>query len=510
MPSLMPNRRSLAGASQSAAGNRRSRLVKALVCSGFMLSALLGTLSAEAAQKVHVVVSGQRLGSIAKRYNVSIEDICRANGISRRDPIKPGQKLIIVTPGEDSAPPAASPQPSSPAPATPKTTAPSTAAKSTPATTKTTRAVGAPKTHIVQQGQTLGGIARRYGVEIDALCRASGITRRTRLKIGQRLVVPNPGDVDGEQARNYRVNGTLDRLTASRGGTRSAPRNYARAPSQRGYVTLVRYDRTWKGQLAGPRTGKLLPKARATISGLLGASGSGPQMDPRLIQLLVKVSYHFGGRPVRVVSGMRDNSYFHDSKHPLGRALDFSIYGVPNEVVRDYCRTLGNVGVGYYPNSSFVHLDVRDRPTYWVDYAGPGEPPRSTPWAVARRPAPVATPSVASTEPAADAGASAVPTVDRALAPAGAATTAGTVQPSTVTASTAATTATTTPSAPPAGTPTASTSTAGTTPANAGTPSTTTKQPAAKSSKPSSAPARSPLGAGGAAPAETPPPAQAE
>ena len=32
------------------------------------------------------------------------------------------------------------------------------------------------------------------------------------------------------------------------------------------------------------------------------------------------------------------------------------------------------VGVGYYPNSSFVHLDVRkDRSAFWIDYSGPGE-----------------------------------------------------------------------------------------------------------------------------------------
>jgi len=47
-------------------------------------------------------------------------------------------------------------------------------------------------------------------------------------------------------------------------------------------------------------------------------------------------------------------------------------------VVRDYLRTLPGVGVGYYPNSSFLHLDVRGRSTHWVDYAGPGEAPRKT------------------------------------------------------------------------------------------------------------------------------------
>ena len=43
--------------------------------------------------------------------------------------------------------------------------------------------------------------------------------------------------------------------------------------------------------------------------------------------------------------------------------------------LRDYFRrTFQHVGVGYYPNSSFVHLDVRDGPSaFWIDYSGPGQ-----------------------------------------------------------------------------------------------------------------------------------------
>jgi hypothetical protein len=64
------------------------------------------------------------------------------------------------------------------------------------------------------------------------------------------------------------------------------------------------------------------------------------------------------------------------SNHNVGKAIDFRVAGVPNEVLRDYCRTLKNVGVGYYPNSTFVHLDARATPTFWIDYSRPGEPPR--------------------------------------------------------------------------------------------------------------------------------------
>jgi len=37
--------------------------------------------------------------------------------------------------------------------------------------------------------------------------------------------------------------------------------------------------------------------------------------------------------------------------------------------------TLSKVGVGYYPRGSFVHVDVRSKAVYWVDWSRPGEPP---------------------------------------------------------------------------------------------------------------------------------------
>jgi uncharacterized protein YcbK (DUF882 family) len=109
------------------------------------------------------------------------------------------------------------------------------------------------------------------------------------------------------------------------------------------------------------------------------SSGLSHTPDPRLISLLTAVSDHFGSRPLQVVSGFRPYSpaqHTPHSNHNIGRAIDFRVVGVPNEVVRDYCRKFKNVGVGYYPNSSFVHLDVRESPSYWVDYSKPGEAPR--------------------------------------------------------------------------------------------------------------------------------------
>lgn len=47
--------------------------------------------------------------------------------------------------------------------------------------------------HIVRRGETLSGIARRYGVSVQALAAANGIRNINRILIGQRLVIPGRG-----------------------------------------------------------------------------------------------------------------------------------------------------------------------------------------------------------------------------------------------------------------------------------------------------------------------------
>lgn len=49
------------------------------------------------------------------------------------------------------------------------------------------------RVHRVVQGDTLGALARRYGVSVGALVTANGFPNdRVRLRLGQRLVVPGP------------------------------------------------------------------------------------------------------------------------------------------------------------------------------------------------------------------------------------------------------------------------------------------------------------------------------
>lgn len=104
-------------------------------------------------------------------------------------------------------------------------------------------------------------------------------------------------------------------------------------------------------------------------------------LHPRLLQLLQSIVEHFPGRPIEIVSGYRPGTSA--SRHAHARALDLRLVGVRHEALRDFARRLPGAGVGFYPNSVFIHLDVRDDDegnAFWTDYSGPGETPRYGHW----------------------------------------------------------------------------------------------------------------------------------
>lgn len=49
------------------------------------------------------------------------------------------------------------------------------------------------RTHVVQRGQTLSGIAQRYATTVTALCRANHIAPNSVIRPGQTLVIPSKG-----------------------------------------------------------------------------------------------------------------------------------------------------------------------------------------------------------------------------------------------------------------------------------------------------------------------------
>jgi uncharacterized protein YcbK (DUF882 family) len=161
-------------------------------------------------------------------------------------------------------------------------------------------------------------------------------------------------------------------------GAPAAGKAEPHARAERDVVSAVRKGESYRIRVKDSH-GKIPPAALKSFERLMRQGEASHPPDPRLVALIGVVSNHFGGRILEVISGYRAYTpmqYTPHSNHNYGKALDFRVRGVPNTDLRDFCRTLRDAGCGYYPNSTFVHLDVRDTKAYWVDLSSPGEAPR--------------------------------------------------------------------------------------------------------------------------------------
>lgn len=118
-----------------------------------------------------------------------------------------------------------------------------------------------------------------------------------------------------------------------------------------------------------------LARARAALA---ARSGATHDVHPRLLEILYRAVLHFRAPYVHVISGYRDSAR-PTSRHAQGRAIDFVLPGVSDRRLAAWLRPQGFVGVGIYPTSGFVHLDVRARSYFWRDASGPGQPNRERP-----------------------------------------------------------------------------------------------------------------------------------
>jgi uncharacterized protein YcbK (DUF882 family) len=117
-------------------------------------------------------------------------------------------------------------------------------------------------------------------------------------------------------------------------------------------------------------------KARRTLTRFLGdwRTGKTKAIPKQLLWHLYRIGYHFDA-PLEIVSAYRHNER-KSSRHKKAEAIDIRIEGVDSKVLWEYCKRFDNVGLGYYPKSDFVHIDVRDRSYYWIDQSGPGQKAR--------------------------------------------------------------------------------------------------------------------------------------
>jgi putative chitinase len=111
--------------------------------------------------KIHTVAPRENLSLLASRYGTTVGALQKANGIDNPNKIYVGQKLIVD--GFDA----------------PRASA--------------TRSSSSGQSYTVRSGDTLSGIASRFGTTVAALQRANGISNPNLIYVGQKLTIPGGG-----------------------------------------------------------------------------------------------------------------------------------------------------------------------------------------------------------------------------------------------------------------------------------------------------------------------------
>lgn len=123
------------------------------------LGAVVPVVAAATAESVPaevVVTEGDTVSGIAERFGLSTAEVLAHNGLGWSSMIFPGQRLAL--PGGR---------------ATPVAPAPDAIAK-----------------HLVAEGDTMSGIAARYGIALDELLQVNGLSRQSLIFPGESIVLP--------------------------------------------------------------------------------------------------------------------------------------------------------------------------------------------------------------------------------------------------------------------------------------------------------------------------------
>lgn len=168
-----------------------------------------------------------------------------------------------------------------------------------------------------------------------------------------------------EQARDERTPSKKARFLAGKARHPVRARRAPRAPAL--HVLTLRNQWTRELLPVDPQH----PPAPAVVDRFLRChyTNQATDMDPRLLDVALRAARHFKATFIQVVSGYRAPKYnlmlrkkghavARESQHPLGHALDFRLPGTATRKLYRFVRGLRLGGVGYYPESAFVHADV--------------------------------------------------------------------------------------------------------------------------------------------------------
>lgn len=281
--------------------------------------------------RIHEVKADESIEQISERYDVSIRALAMANLLYEYPILYERQHLII--PWEDGyGNPVFHPQ---------------------MVMTKVRRGIRAPQgvIHFVQPGQSIFSVASAYNIMASKIARANGLEMDRSIYPERRFFIPGARRVEEAWADV----------------TEHLPVHFVRSRNNR-QVTLFLVT----------STGDVDQVSRNVISELASCDGYRKPEYPfsnELLLLIQQVADRFAGHTLVVISGYRSPNFQEnvgggrESKHTKGQAIDFYVEGVSNWSLFEFISALPDVGAGYYPNSSFVHLDYREHKAIWIDAA---------------------------------------------------------------------------------------------------------------------------------------------
>jgi membrane-bound lytic murein transglycosylase D len=154
----------------------RAEPFRVALATGDGVERVASTAAAPPPEMRHKVRRGDTLNSISQRYGVTVADLRAANNL-RGSVIHPGETLSIPDARVAAAAPVAEARPDI----------------STQLPERQAAAVPRVRSHTVRPGETLWGVARRYGVTVPQLAAANGLSTQSHITAGTRLDIPGAG-----------------------------------------------------------------------------------------------------------------------------------------------------------------------------------------------------------------------------------------------------------------------------------------------------------------------------
>jgi murein DD-endopeptidase MepM/ murein hydrolase activator NlpD len=202
---------------------------------------------------------GETVDVIARRYGVPAQAILRANNLADASRVQPGTRLVIPSYQATNQQPTGAP----PAPL-------GQTKASAPMQTRAYAPAGGGNVHVVNPGDTLFSLSRRYNVPHADIARANGIDPYAQLKVGQRVSIPG-----GAQARAPYAPPPQQRVEAPKQQPQQLAQNAPQPPAQNMSKATEVVDEDKDTATLGPSVGGS-PQFRKPVTGRV-ISGFGPK-----------------------------------------------------------------------------------------------------------------------------------------------------------------------------------------------------------------------------------------